>query len=131
MKRKYGIGLWWMLLVCYSSAIFFMSSRGVPKVARSNVLHLDKVEHFLAYALWSWICSSALTLSWPRSAWRRTFFLAGTLGALYGATDELHQWFVPERESDLADLAADVMGALAGALAHAWWRERRRVESGL
>ncbi|HUP53571.1 MAG TPA: VanZ family protein [Longimicrobiales bacterium] len=36
------------------------------------------------------------------------------IGALYGATDEWHQTFVPGRSPDLGDWVADVMGVLLG-----------------
>lgn len=41
----------------------------------------------------------------------------------YGLTDEMHQWFVPGRTADPADLAADAVGAsVAVALIWAWRR---------
>jgi len=36
------------------------------------------------------------------------------VGALYGATDEWHQAFVPRRSPDLGDWMADVFGVVAG-----------------
>jgi len=37
------------------------------------------------------------------------------IAAAYGATDELHQYFVPGRQADVADLLADAIGAIAAA----------------
>ena len=39
----------------------------------------------------------------------------------YGATDEVHQLFVPGRTGDVYDLMADAAGALAGTIACAAW----------
>jgi VanZ family protein len=36
------------------------------------------------------------------------------LASVYAATDEWHQLFVPQRSADVADWAADVVGAAAG-----------------
>ena len=50
---------------------------------------------------------------WP--AWRRIALTVAALG-LVGVIDELHQATVPNRDADLADLAADTLGAFAGAV---------------
>jgi len=42
--------------------------------------------------------------------------LATVITSLYGATDELHQSFVPERMADIRDWVADTLGGLLGAL---------------
>ncbi len=39
--------------------------------------------------------------------------------SLYGVSDEVHQLFVPRRQFDVRDLAADAVGA--GARPAAWW----------
>lgn len=43
--------------------------------------------------------------------------LALAAGAVYAATDELHQHFVPSRQADVWDWLVDLAGVLAGALA--------------
>jgi VanZ family protein len=76
----------------------------------------DKSEHALAYGALGAALVRALAggrssaMSLPR------VLLAAFLAALYGASDELHQRFVPNRTPDLLDLVADACGALAGAL---------------
>lgn len=45
--------------------------------------------------------------------------LAVIAASLYGATDELHQAFVPGRTPDVADWAWDTLGAAAGAFGSA------------
>lgn len=52
-------------------------------------------------------------------------WLAVLLASLYGATDELHQAFVPGRSADASDWLADTAGAaLAVTLAVLWQRRR-------
>lgn len=43
----------------------------------------------------------------------RALSLALVAAIVYGATDEWHQSFVPNRHADLGDLGADAIGALA------------------
>lgn len=50
---------------------------------------------------------------WPR---RRTAFLVILGALLWGISDEAHQAFVPGRDVEAADVAADVAGAAAAAL---------------
>lgn len=50
---------------------------------------------------------------WPR---RRTALLIVLWALLWGISDEAHQAFVPGRDVEGADVAADVVGAAAAAL---------------
>jgi VanZ family protein len=54
--------------------------------------------------------------------------VAVTIAALYGISDEFHQWFVPPRTVEAADVAADTIGAaVAAAVLYAWsWLVNRR-----
>lgn len=60
----------------------------------------------------------------------RWVLVATLLGGLYGVSDEFHQSFVPNRHPSLSDIAADTIGALAGATGAACFgaflRRRRR-----
>ena len=70
----------------------------------------DKVGHLGLYA------ALGATLAWGRasSGSRIPHVLLILLGLLYGVSDELHQRFVPGRNSSLADLAADGIGTVVG-----------------
>jgi VanZ family protein len=76
----------------------------------------DKAEHGLAYGALGASLIRALAGGRSAAMSLRRILLATLLAALYGASDELHQRFVPDRTPDLLDLAADACGALAGAL---------------
>jgi len=57
-------------------------------------------------------------LSWAfvNSGMVRTLvFHVFLVGLFYGMTDELHQYFVPERNASLLDVMADGLGCLIGA----------------
>lgn len=53
--------------------------------------------------------------SWKFSL-KRTLFTAWILTVCYAASDEIHQYFVPERACRLTDVLIDSMGAAAGLL---------------
>jgi VanZ family protein len=89
-----------------------------------GIFGLDKVVHFAAYAALAF--SLAL---WPKAeTWRkhpvRTVLLIITIASVYGVIDELHQSYVPGRDSSVYDWIADTLGAGFGAAAFAWWHSR-------
>lgn len=48
----------------------------------------------------------------PRERFRNILWLSGTFALAYAATDELHQFFVPDRGARLTDVAIDGGGIL-------------------
>ena len=109
----------WGPAVLWAAAIFWVSSR--PRVPLPPVWAADKVSHFGAYALLGLLLARGTTSSGLAPGW------AVLLGVLYGASDELHQHFVPGRSAEAADWAADSLGALAGVLLHSWLTPARRT----
>ena len=73
-----------------------------------------KGAHFTEYAV---LC--ALLLYWLSSfsiSYRRRCAIAVAISALYAATDEFHQLFVPGRSGQITDVMIDTSGALVGML---------------
>ena len=61
---------------------------------------------------------------------RRLIIYAWTIGALYAATDELHQLLVTDRSGELRDVCIDAAGVLAGVLL-VWLINRKKEVSGV
>ncbi|MBM4458847.1 MAG: VanZ family protein [Chloroflexi bacterium] len=107
----------WATVLAWMSLIFYLSAQpdlpnltpGVPHLAEIGG-HLT-VYGVLAVLLW-WALRGAGV--------RRSTAWALALTALYGASDELHQSFVPGRTMTAVDLAFDVVGAGLGLLAARW-----------
>ena len=95
----------------YCVAIFLLSSLSVENLPPLNTPESDKVAHALLFG------GLALTLGWgirrahPKASIRLVFLIPVVFASLFGATDELHQVFVPTRNADWWDLAADALGA--------------------
>lgn len=116
----------WGPVVVYAVCIFLESSISQVPALPSGVT--DKDVHGTLYAGLGLVILRALT----RASWRNVSIATGltaiVLSAAYGASDEFHQRFVPGRTADLADLAADALGA-GVAVGLAWlvatlWRRR-------
>ena len=81
----------------------------------------DKSAHWLGYTGFSVTIVRALAGGLPRRISVRTAVVAIVIAVAYGASDEFHQTFVAGRSAELADLAADGLGAVAGAAACWAW----------
>ena len=90
----------------------------VPSVGQG-----DKLVHALLYGVQAWLLGRAEpTLA---TSWRRAALTLGALACLAGL-DEWHQRWVPGRSADVADAAADDVGAATG-LALVAYRHRHRT----
>jgi VanZ family protein len=107
----------WAPVLAYMAFIFGLSSiSNTPAMPGGS----DKLFHAILYAGLGALFARALSGGWRRVALRHVV-LTMCFGALYGASDELHQHFNPPRNVEVADLVADTIGAAAAAVAlHAW-----------
>ena len=109
--------LLWLPVVVYMAAIFYMSSLPEPPVPPGG----DKPWHLLAYLGLGVVTVRAVAGGLPASIDARVAAFATAIAIGYGATDELHQAFVPGRSAQGADLVADAIGVLSGtALCWMW-----------
>lgn len=117
------------LALAWAGLVFYLSSKSDPlPFSISSFVGEDKVLHACAYGVLGALL--ALAAGGGRFQGRRAVVLAAALASLYGVTDELHQSFVPGRDTSAGDWAADTVGGLAGAaLASAALRRRRGTRS--
>ena len=76
--------------------------------------YADKIVHVGIYGMLGALLALAARLTKPWSV-QKVWVFAVAVATAYGATDELHQLFVPNRSADLRDLLADAVGAALGA----------------
>jgi VanZ family protein len=110
-----------------SSAVFSLLSELLsddailPGEPLDMVFFIRKAAHFIEY----FILSALVSAAWAATALRkgrrgrdargRAMLFGMAFGAVYAATDELHQYFVPGRAARAADVLLDAAGAAAGA----------------
>lgn len=111
-------GLWAPVAV-YMALIFVGSSISQPPQVGPAVS--DKVLHLVAYAGLGVLLVRALSRGWTRPVTTGLAMRAVLIGALYGASDEFHQSFVPERNVEALDIVADAAGAAVAAGAFRAW----------
>ena len=94
----------------YAGLVILFSS--VPNLTSPKIrfLALDKVAHFVEYAVFALLAFR----SFSKSSWvppRLTYPLCLLFLLVFAAFDEYYQKFIPGRHSDLFDLLTDLGGA--------------------
>jgi len=84
----------------------------------------DKLLHALVYTGFGLTLTVALRAWFPHRSFRFLAIWTVLLGALYAASDEVHQLFVPYRVADPLDWAADVVGVVLSVFLFRWFRSR-------
>ena len=106
---------YWGPVCGYAGLIFFLSAQSHPETHVPFVVHFsDKVLHAVEYAVLGALCYRAIRGSGHDSWNRQAIPAAILLASLYGISDEVHQAFVPFRDSSWLDWLADTVGAALG-----------------
>jgi VanZ family protein len=99
--------------ILWAVAIFISSSIPSDKIPDLGILHYDKVIHFLLYVS---LCAFTYRAIKYQNKFqflsKHSMLLSVLLTAGYGALDEIHQYFVPGRNSEVNDFLADTLGGL-------------------
>jgi VanZ family protein len=104
------VGLW-------AATITVLSSMTPPQLEELAPFQFwDKAEHFLAFVAGA--VNLTLALSWSTAwSWKRIIIFTAIALAVFGAADEIHQLYTPNRSgADPYDWTADTLGAVTGTL---------------
>lgn len=124
MNRKL---LRWLPPLLWAVVIFVLSAWTTPPKI-DKVPLADKAVHWTLFSVQSWLVARALrrghNLTLPA-----TLSLAILIASAYGAADEFHQRFVPNRTCDFIDWVADTLGATAAAAAFYAYESHRSAKT--
>jgi len=104
----------WFPAILYSGIIFYASSIAYIQTPLPDTV-FDKILHLLEYMPFGFLTARAIYHIGVPISGRRLGLLVLAISCLYGASDEIHQSFVPGRSTDGIDLIADAMGGVIGA----------------
>ena len=144
-KKKSIIVSSWILVFLWMGFIFYMSAQDstesssfsrpiaesvvefqtkyhlTPDYGYSSVEYIDRIEaiirmiaHSTVFFILSVLVSLSLLLSNIKR--RRVLFISIALSLLYAFVDEFHQFFVPGRASEMADIYHDMFGIILGTM---------------
>ena len=77
----------------------------------------DKLQHLLAYGAFGFAVGLWMSPAFWKNRVALALLVTTIIGSIYGAIDEVHQYFVPGRHSNVWDWVANTLGSLLGALA--------------
>ena len=110
-KRK--VYLVYVPLVIYWIFLFIATS--LPAAHVPSFAVSDKIKHFSAFFGLSVLLSLTLLYQSKVLLFKKYFPAAALIiSSIYGLLDEIHQSFVPGRNSEFLDWVADSLGAAAG-----------------
>jgi VanZ family protein len=115
MKQIKPFFYYWLPLFIYCLLIFVQSS--FPSFEHtSKVLFMDKFLHFMAYAILGALFFRAYRTLRIGKKYKLLILISILSSSLYGISDELHQHFVPQRQADVIDALANILGSITGVL---------------
>ena len=114
-----------------AGTIFYLSSLEKINLPLGDVEYSDLLLHWAAYFVFG---MTLLFAARPSERLRKepvcAYAVILAIGMAYGLSDEIHQFFVPNRSTSLADFFADTLGVAAAILArHLVWRHRNRTSN--
>ncbi|MGD2270517.1 MAG: VanZ family protein [Desulfobacterales bacterium] len=115
MQKLNTFIIYWFPLIVYCIFIFIQSAHPTPDLIPPRPF-LDKMLHFLAYAVMGILFTRAYRTLRFKTRPHLLIVLSITSSILYGVSDEIHQHFIPWRQADLMDGFADALGSVFGVL---------------
>lgn len=108
----------WLPVILYMAMLFALSSQSTLPVPPGGLSNYHA--HMAAYAGLAVTTVRALASGLRNPSWTSVWG-AVIIASLYGVSDEYHQSFVPGRDAEALDLAADAFGSVVGAAAVKAW----------
>jgi VanZ family protein len=117
-----GTAYWRLCLaLVYAGTIFVFSS--IPGEHLPSLTVNDKLLHAIEFGCLTLLVCRALHAFAPAQTRYRIAVIGIVVAICYGIVDEAHQLLVAHRVADIADLAADGLGALL--IGWGWWAGAR------
>jgi VanZ family protein len=103
----------WLPPLLWAACILILTSIPGSHLPALPTRNADKIVHLAIYCVLGWLTARA----WSNGSRLTAAALAVVLLiSCFGALDEWHQQFIPQRSMDLLDWAADTTGATIGVL---------------
>ncbi len=110
MKIFFRYHFW---VIAWALIIFIQSSFPAIEIPKVEWISMDKVIHMGVFGLLAMLCYiSFINLKNQNTFKSSPLLWSAVLTIIYGASDEIHQYFVPNRSSEVLDWMADILGII-------------------
>jgi VanZ family protein len=114
------------LFIAWLLIIFIQSSFPAIELPKVEVISADKFVHMGVFGLLTFLCYiSLIHLEKPNTFTAKPLMWSAIICILYGASDEIHQYFVPNRSAEAGDWAADILGVIIAILLIKYFLQNR------
>ena len=93
-------------------ALFIQSSIGTIEIPDIGVTWLDKILHFIVFGILGLLTARGFRHSTSTRLRSQFMSLSIIICILYGASDEIHQLWIPGRFASFWDWIADILGII-------------------
>ena len=97
--------------IVYGLVVFLLSSVPGINIPKYGFLMADKLLHFLEYALFAILIFRSFSQLFRKHKLHYVIVVSSFFLILFALMDEYYQKYIPGRESDVADVILDVLGA--------------------
>jgi len=116
VPKRVVVLLWfWTPVIFWMTIIFSLSSLPSSGVPFIDIPNIDKFFHCVEYFILGALLVRAFWNSALNPNYKYILAASILIAAIYGASDEFHQLFTPERSCEFFDFLADVIGSGIGA----------------
>ena len=115
--------VWPLLWAVAILVLTLMPGNDVPKWPWAEIIHLDKIVHFVLFGVLAWLLAGVFRFRLLMKE-VRAISIAILVTVMYGGAIELLQgWMGMGRSADVWDLLVDALGAAVAVLmVSKWWR---------
>jgi VanZ family protein len=108
-------------------AIFIQSSTGKINIPDFGIDWFDKVLHFIAFGLLGLLTAHGLKHAGNRFLQKNYLWSSLLICIIFGATDEIHQLYIPGRYASIYDWIADILGILLFVSIYRLWQRKYKA----
>jgi VanZ family protein len=121
----------WLAVIVWMLVIFILSTESFSAAKAASIspvlghFLVRKLAHLGEYSILAALIMRARTAGEVNSKMLRHLPIAVTISVFYALTDEWHQSFVRDRNSQISDVAVDAIGAVWGSFVWIWYQQIR------